>query len=135
MTDARCLCGETGLKVGSVADTFNACHCDMCKKWGGIWVAVECKNVELQGRDNIGVYNSSDFAERGFCKLCGTHLYYKIKDHISYFVPVGLFSTDTAFTFLRQIFFDRKPDYYSFANETEKMTEEETFKWFRGADT
>ena len=39
-------------------------------------LAVHCgPQVEFKGADNIAVYASSDWAERAFCKQCGTHLY------------------------------------------------------------
>jgi hypothetical protein len=37
-------------------------------------------------------FESSAWANRGFCQLCGTHLYYTVKGSQSYNVPVGLFS-------------------------------------------
>lgn len=127
---ASCLCGAVVLQVGSLANVFTACHCDMCKRWGGIWVAVECNDVSINSPGDIHVYSSSEWAERGFCKLCGTHLFYKGKDADSYFVPVGLFPETEVFEFNRQIFIDRKPDYYCFSNSTQELKESEVLEQF-----
>jgi hypothetical protein len=35
----------------------------------------------LQGAEDIGHYQSSDNAHRGFCKNCGSSLYFKLKDN------------------------------------------------------
>ena len=135
MTDkklASCLCGTVTLEVGSLAKVFTACHCDMCKRWGGIWVAVECNDVSISAPDTIHVYGSSEWAERGFCSRCGTHLFYKGKGADTYFVPVGLFPETEDFEFNRQIFIDRKPDYYCFSNATQELSEREAIEQFSG---
>jgi len=40
-------------------------------------------------------------------------------------MPAGLFDDQDGFVFDHQVFIDNKPDYYSFANETDDMTEAE----------
>jgi hypothetical protein len=47
-----------------------------------------------------------------------------------YFVPAGLFQDRTEFEFKEQIFIDRKPSYYEFANQTVNLTESEVFAKF-----
>jgi len=42
-----------------------------------------------------------------------------------------LFSAESKLRFDHQIFIDRKPDYYSFANETKNLTGEEVFAQLR----
>ena len=132
---AQCLCGAVTMNVGSLERSFTACHCDMCKRWGGIWVAAECNDVEITGSDSICVYDSSEWAERGFCSVCGTHIFYKGKSEDKYFVPVGLFPSTEPFKFTRQIFVDRKPDYYCFSNDTAELSEQQVFEQFSGDST
>ncbi len=121
---ASCLCGHVEIRVADVRRKFTACHCDMCRKWGGTWMAAECAaGVEINGEDAVCVYSSSEWAERGFCSKCGTHLFFKHKGESKLFIPVGLFNDVDDFDFRRQIFIDRKPDYYCFANQTLEVTE------------
>ena len=47
-----------------------------------------------------------------------------------YYVPAGLFQDGIEFEFKEQIFIDRKPSYYEFANQTSNMTEAEVFAKF-----
>lgn len=83
----------------------------------------ECgTDVAFDGQDSISVYASSDWAERGFCKHCGTHLFYRFKANGHYGVPIGLFDDDDSLTFAHQVFIDEKPAYYAFANATHNMT-------------
>ena len=86
-------------------------------------MAVDCgTEVTLEGEDNISIFESSEWAERGFCKRCGTHLFYRLKNPQQYFVPVGLFGKGEGLTFEHQLFIDEKPEYFSFANQTHNLT-------------
>lgn len=133
-TSGSCLCGEVTVHAQSASLDVGACHCSMCRKWtGGPLLAIDCNtNVSFSGEDNISTYASSDWAERGFCAKCGSHLYYKLKLNGQYIVPAGLFDNETAFNFDHQIFIEEKPTYYDFANNTKNMTGEEVFAQFSG---
>jgi hypothetical protein len=88
-------------------------------------LAVHCgPDVAFTGEDQIAVYASSDWAQRAFCKRCGTHLYYKLLATGEYFVPAGAFDTQD-FTLASQIYIDNKPAYYSFAEQTPMLTEQQ----------
>lgn len=131
----KCLCGA--VRLTSKADkAVTACHCSMCRRWGGgPLLAVLCgTDVDIQGQDAISTYDSSQWAERGFCHHCGTHLFYRVKGSEEYHIPVGLFDEQSDFNFQHQIFIDRKPAFYEFINRTENLTEEETFKKFAPKD-
>jgi len=94
-------------------------------------MCVECgTDVIFEGEENITIYNSSDWAERGFCKKCGSHLFYRLKEANEHQLPVGLFNNQKNFHFDLQVFTDRKPAFYSFANETKEMTEAEVIEKF-----
>lgn len=127
-----CLCGAVKITANRVHHSIGACHCGMCRKWtGGPLLAVDCgSDVSFAGEENITVYNSSDWAERGFCKQCGSHLFYHLKEAEQYIMPVGLFDDTDGFSMDHQIFIDFKPPYYDFANETRMMTEAEVFAQF-----
>lgn len=134
MSDGKghCLCGAVKFNVKNMKNSVEACHCGMCRRWGGgPLMCVECGiDVAFEGIENITVYNSSDWAERGFCKKCGSHLFYRLKDSNEHQLPVGLFDNQKNFHFGLQVFTDRKPAFYSFANETREMTEAEVIEKF-----
>jgi hypothetical protein len=93
-------------------------------------LAVHCgPNVEFTGEEHIAVYASSAWAERAFCKNCGTHLYYKLLATGEYFVPAGTFESED-FVLSSQIYIDKKPDYYSFANQTPMLTEQQVIEQY-----
>lgn len=86
--------------------------------------------VSFEEEEQISVYDSSDWAERGFCKTCGSHLFYRLKESRQHMVPAGLFDQQEHLVFGSQVFIDRKPSYYSFSNKTDNLTEAEVFELF-----
>ncbi|PCI74314.1 MAG: aldehyde-activating protein [SAR86 cluster bacterium] len=136
----QCLCGAVTVTTSFENQSLGACHCAKCRKWsGGAFMELECgSNVIFEGMENIAVFNSSDWAERGFCKVCGSHLFMKPKNSNEYGVSVGLFENDEDIKFDRQVFYDKKPSYYSFSNETKNISSEYIYEQFpqcRSGDT
>ncbi len=130
----QCLCKNVSVSAKIESKSFDACHCGMCRKWGGgpVMTVHAGNGIEISGKDFISFYNSSEWAERAFCKNCGSHLFYHLKGTDNYYIPVGLLDKTEDFKFTMQIFIDKKPEGYSFADDTKKMTEEEFFTKFGG---
>ena len=123
-----CLCGAVKVSANT-KNNVGACHCGMCRKWaGGPLLAIDCgDDVSFSGVENIAIFDSSQWAERGFCNKCGTHLFYRLKGTQQHFLPVGLFADDSNFVLDHQVYIDEKPAFYSFAQKTEDMTGAEVF--------
>ena len=137
MSDAKqiqgqCLCGSVKITAAQAEPHIGACHCDMCRRWTtSPMQTIGCGNqVSFQGEENIGIYSSSEWAERGFCKQCGSALFYRIKQNGNHFMAAGLFDNLDGFVFDHEVFIDEKPDFYSFSNDTRKMTGAEMFAHF-----
>ena len=120
----RCLCGAVCITAKAADSNVGACHCDMCRRWGGgPLMEVRCgTDVSFEGADHISVFESSPWAERGFCRTCGSHLFFREKKTGGHHIPVGLLEGDEGLVFDHQVFIDEKPPYYSFANETQTLT-------------
>lgn len=133
---SSCLCGGVTIKAATVDVHVGACHCSMCRRWGGgPLLAVDCgTDVEIDGEQNVSVYDSSQWAQRGFCSRCGTHLFYRLKHNGLYVMPAGFFPDSVSFDFDHQIFIDEKPAYYEFANRTRNETGEEVFAKYAPGD-
>lgn len=133
----RCLCSAVTISAASADTKLGACHCAMCRRWaGGPYLALDCgTEVSFEGEQNIGVFDSSDWAERGFCKQCGSNLFYRLKQNKQYIMSPGLFDDIGDITFDHQVFIEEKPAYYDFANKTHNMTGEECFAAFASDDS
>ncbi len=123
-TIGSCICGAVHISPQHIDHKLGACHCNTCRKWGGgPYLSVDCgTDVSFEGEENISVFRSSKWAERGFCKQCGSHLFYRLKGSGQYFIPGALFGDELPLEFDHQVFIDEKPSYYTFANKTKDMT-------------
>jgi len=124
----RCLCGAVTLEA-SVDEKVGACHCKLCRSWGGgpLFALDGGNQMRIDGDAHVTRYQSSERAERGFCGRCGSHLFIRVLASGRLVLPVGLFALDRELRFDHQIFIDRKPSFYTFADETRCMTGEELF--------
>ena len=140
MTDAvsemtgACLCGAISVSGKPKLESVGVCHCDMCRKWSaGPYMAATCDDISLKDEGgHLGVYKSSEWAERGFCKNCGTSLFWRLHDGTNYVVSAELFENKGVHHLDHQIFVDEQPSYYEFANKTHTMTGPEVFAMFSG---
>ncbi|SPH22981.1 Glutathione-dependent formaldehyde-activating enzyme [Ascidiaceihabitans donghaensis] len=132
-----CLCGAVTFKIASDVTDTGACHCDMCRKWsGGVYLGIEVApdNMSIEGAGNITHFASSEWAERGFCRTCGSSLFYRITSpgpHSgTYHVAMGALDDTSGIDLKGEVFIDSKPDGYSFAEKTEQFTGAELMAMF-----
>lgn len=127
-----CLCGAVKLTANLATKEMGACHCSICRKWGGgPLLSVESHDgIAWEGGESVAVYDSSEWAQRGFCKHCGTHLFYRLREGGFHAIPAGLFEQMAQFALTTQVFIDQKPANYRFDAETRDLTGAELFAQF-----
>jgi hypothetical protein len=82
MTDTRaggCQCGAVRYAFEGAPENVHLCHCRMCQKAVGGPFAVICpvaKSAFRITRGEVAWFASSDVARRGFCRDCGTPLFF-----------------------------------------------------------
>jgi len=128
-----CACGAVRFSATVKSDHMDACHCGTCRKWvAGPFMGVEATDLAFSADETLGVWDSSEWAERLFCTACGTSFGYRLKD--------GSFITLSAFAFDEpldlplgvEIFVDMKPSTYALAGDAKKMTSHEVIALFQG---
>lgn len=132
-----CLCGDVKFKATLQNHEVGACHCGMCRKWsGGVFLAVGANGpLEFESEDKLGLYKSSDWGERGFCKTCGSTLFWRTQDGVSHVALSAQAIDNLADAKLTgEIFVDEKPGYYNFAEDTKKMTAAEVMAMYAPKD-
>ncbi len=119
-----CLCGAVRYTATTNGLHVDACHCGMCRKWsaGPMFAMNGGNSVKVADESKLGVYASSDWAERCFCKTCGASMFYRMKDRSFWAISAETVDERSGFVFTTEIFVDDKPSYYDFANKTKKMT-------------
>lgn len=129
MKNGKCLCGAVSFTAEDVKPDVSACHCRMCQRVsGGIFITTPAHGLIFEGEEHISNYRSSDWAERAFCNICGTHLFYRIVGTDEYDMCIGTFDDPSDFTLTSEIFIDRKPDAYALAGEHPRLSEAETLE-------
>ncbi len=122
----RCLCGAVSYTAEDVKTEMHSCHCDQCRRWcGASPMAASVVHVTFSGDEHIGRYDSSAWAQRGFCSRCGSSLFYYLKAMDRYFMWVGTFDDQTPFRLAGEIYIEEKPAGYDFAGDHARMTGEE----------
>jgi hypothetical protein len=118
------------LELDKAPTEFGVCHCDSCRRWsGGVFMSVYGgKAYKFLNEDKLTRYSSSEWAERGSCKKCGSHVFFRMKKSDTYFFMLGLFGDKVNPTFSEQQFIDVKPSNYSFSNQTKNITKSEMHK-------
>lgn len=97
---AQCLCGAVSLETAENRE-LHACHCGKCRVWGGgASFTLAAQSPEITGSEHIAHYQSSEWAQRCFCKHCGTHLFVKVGN--DYYINAGLFADNAGLKPLRK---------------------------------
>src|SRR4030095_14571631 len=122
----RCLCGAVTFEAEGVELGMHVCHCWTCRRWaGGPTFASGVATVAFQGQANIGRFDSSTWAERGFCKRCGSSLFFRLKQTDQYIIHMGAFDSQVPFAVSSEIYIDEKPPGYDLAGAHPRLTGEE----------
>jgi hypothetical protein len=104
--EGHCLCRAVTLRVRGHEPRIGACHCRMCQRWsGGVFLSFAACEVEFEGP--IMRYRSSDFAERAFCAVCGSHLWMHDIASETWELMPGLFDAARDWPLESEIYTDR----------------------------
>lgn len=115
MIKGKCDCGKVCFEVEDVRKTVTVCHCSQCRRTSGhLWAATRAPydTVRFSTDDGLEWYASSEFAKRGFCKFCGSSLFYRMNDEDGIGIAAGCLDAPTDLQIAKHIFVKDKGDYY-----------------------
>jgi len=110
-----CLCGKVELTVTELNRDVVACHCTQCRKQSGHFFAatrVENSKLSVSGEENLQWFKASAEAERGFCKQCGSILFWRSVGSDNTSILAGCLDAPTGLTLTHHIYAADKGDYY-----------------------
>lgn len=122
MSRGSCLCGAVSFEFDAAqAHAPDACHCSQCRKHAGHYFAsanVPRSALAIHGGDSITWYRSSEQVRRGFCRVCGSSLFWDPDKTTHEFIAVamGALEHPTGLRLARHIFVADKGDYYEIAD-------------------
>lgn len=119
MTRGACLCGAVRVRIDADLPDPWACHCGQCRKQTGHHLAsveVPRARVKFAGGDAAGRFRASDRAERGFCRTCGSTLYWRLEGAETIWIAMGLLGDTEGLRLTRHVHVADKGDYYEVAD-------------------
>ncbi|OAP42644.1 aldehyde-activating protein [Sinorhizobium glycinis] len=129
MTDIHeggCLCGAVRFKTRGELRELIFCHCSQCRKQTGLYYAatnVLDSHMDVEGVDEITWYRSSSAARRGFCRHCGSALFWKADDLDYTSILAGTFDGPTGLKPGYHIFCADKGDFYDIRDDLPRFAE------------
>lgn len=128
-TTAKCLCGAVTITARIPVREIQACHCLQCQTWtgGSPYYVVHVEDAVLEGEDMVGLYHASAHGERGFCKSCGTTVFWRMQGAPITSFAAGLLSGETGYRVTAEIFTDRRADWQLPFEGASQSTEAEQF--------
>src|SRR5688572_11573695 len=102
-----CLCGAVSFEVEGELTPPDACHCSQCRKASGhYWASTDVPRdaVAISGEDRVGWYQSSENIRRGFCKDCGSPLFWDAAGRANIAISMGAFEAPTGIHLEKHIF-------------------------------
>jgi hypothetical protein len=113
-TTGGCLCGDIRYEIAGKLRDVVVCHCRQCQKWSGYLVAataVAPGGLTIFGEPQLRWYRASSHASRGFCRRCGSSLFWKPDDGAYMAVMAGGLDMPSGLTISSHIFCADKADY------------------------
>jgi len=110
-----CLCGAVRFAVTGPVRRVVYCHCSQCRRQTGHFVAATaCDDgqLQLEGGGNLSWYAASGDAKRGFCRTCGSLLFWKGNGSKTTSIMAGAFDLPSGLTESGHIYVADKGDYY-----------------------
>lgn len=122
--EGGCLCGAVRYRAHGALRPVIACHCSQCRKQSGHFGAytsvMRAEDLELSVTEGLAWYQSSAAAERGFCKRCGSALFWKPLDRDRISLSAGSLDGATGLRIDQHIYCADKGDYYDIADGVEQ---------------
>ena len=112
----RCLCGRVTLEIARLARDVVYCHCSQCRRQTGhFYAAADARDEDLVvgGEEHLTWYAASDEAKRGFCRHCGSALFWKANGSAKTSILAGCLDSPTGLDATAHIFVADKGDYYA----------------------
>ena len=120
----RCNCGAVSFVATGPFRPAKACHCKSCRRQSGHFLAatqIDRSDLRATGSDAMTWYSASEHAERGFCRVCGTHLFWQETGSERVSILMGCLDEPTGIRLADHIFVAEKGDYYDITDDLPQM--------------
>ncbi|MBM3545626.1 MAG: GFA family protein [Alphaproteobacteria bacterium] len=109
----QCLCGAIRFRLTGERRNVVVCHCGQCRRWHGhVGAYTRVAQSDLKVEGEVAWFRSSERARRGFCRDCGSSLFWERTDSDQVSITAGTLEEPTGLRIVLQIFAEDAGDYY-----------------------
>ena len=133
--NGQCLCGAVTVTARMSKPMLRACHCDMCRRHTSsmfMSLGLDPETIVIDGP--VKTFRSSDWAQRGFCEVCGSTIFYGTIEDGARHLSAGLFDNAGGADMKIEFFADAAPKGYALAGDHKKLTTQQTLAMFEPQD-
>ena len=126
ITKGGCLCGAVRYEVNGPLRNIVNCHCSMCQKLHGNFgphTKALKVNINITNSDGLAWYKTSEIAQRGFCRECGSGLFWEPFDLDATGIIAGSLDAPTGLKTMGHIFVGEKSDFCDITDELPQFEE------------
>ncbi len=119
MHHGSCLCQAVTFEVEGALPGPDGCHCVDCRKFSGHYFAstdVSRAAVTIHGAEHLTWYAADGRVRRGFCKACGSSLFWDPIGLDWIGIAMGAFDGPTATKLRVHVWVSDQGDYYDLAD-------------------
>ena len=118
-----CLCGGVRYRVTGALRSVVYCHCGQCRRTSGHFVAataVAKDALTVVADESLEWFASSEIASRGFCRRCGSSLFWlpRARDYVC--IMAGTLDESAGLEAVEHIYVRDKGDYYDLTDDLPK---------------
>jgi hypothetical protein len=132
-----CLCGAVRYTIRSDKTDLGGCSCEQCRRHtGSLLVSLDGPGKAITfTAGEPAIYTSSGWAERGFCRDCGSTLFYRVTagsmaGHTA--MAAGTLDSLEGLSVGNEVFSDGTGGAYVLAGDHERLTGAETMAKYSG---
>jgi len=121
----HCLCGAIRFEIDGPMRDVVVCHCGQCRRQHGSppgYTQAAWEHVRLAGEEALTWYRSSEKARRGFCRICGSSLFWEPIGAGRVSIAAGSLDSPTGLKTIRHIFVADKGDYHEIQDGLEQLS-------------
>jgi hypothetical protein len=110
-----CLCGAVRYEIAGPLAAPSACHCVQCRRHQGalgVYTLAPEERYTIKGKRNLAWYESSPGIRRGFCRNCGSKLFWQRSGSDQLDVTLGSMDEPTGLKIEKHIYLADAGDYY-----------------------
>ena len=123
-TTASCLCGGVTFTIQGALRHIINCYCKQCRKTHGLMgpYTQSCwTSITFHNKKDLKWYISSNKASRGFCKRCGSSIFWRPKaiknQKLLVSISAGVLDNSTNLKLQGHIYTDYAPDFYTLPDD------------------